>query len=133
MRITSTVPPLLAAFLERWNRHDVEGVVALYAPEAVMIDPLLDPPLQGAAALRRYYERQWGATPDASLALGGVTFDERAIAWAWRYAGSSEGSAWESVGTSFFLLADGLIAEDHAVWRPWPHEPRRTPPSGVTA
>jgi hypothetical protein len=116
--ITGAAPQLLEAFLERWNRHDVEGVLALYAPEAIMIDPLLDPPLQGTEALRGYYERQWSATPDGSLTLGGVTFDERAIAWAWRYAGSTGGGAWESVGASFFLLADGLIAEDHAVWRP---------------
>jgi hypothetical protein len=115
---TTPTPSLLARFLERWNRHDVAGVLALYAPDAVMIDPLLDPPLQGVEALRGYYERQWEATPDASLTLAGVAFDERAIAWAWLYAGSSGGTAWTSAGTSFFLLADGLIAEDHAVWRP---------------
>jgi nuclear transport factor 2 (NTF2) superfamily protein len=111
-------PPLLAVFLERWNHHDVEGVLALYAPDAVMRDPLLDPPLQGTAALRGYYERQWAATSDASLTLGGVAFDEHAIAWAWVYSGSTGGTAWTSVGTSFFLVAEGLIAEDHAVWRP---------------
>ena len=111
-------PLLLATFLERWNRHDVAGVVSLYTPDAVMRDPLLDPPLRGSDALRGYYEHQWRATPDASLTLGGFAADERAIAWAWRYTGSTGGTAWATVGSSCFLLRDGLIAEDHAVWFP---------------
>src|SRR5262245_17990776 len=41
--------------VERQRAGDVDGMVALYEPDAV-IDPGVGPPIQGAAAIRVYFE-----------------------------------------------------------------------------
>lgn len=41
-------------FIERANARDVDGVVALYEPDAVMSSP--DGPVRGTAAIRRFYD-----------------------------------------------------------------------------
>lgn len=43
-------------FLERANAGDVDGVVALYEPEAVLVDPA-GQRMMGSEAIRRFYER----------------------------------------------------------------------------
>lgn len=106
------VPELLQTFLLRWNAHDVEGVVALYAEDAEMRDPSLAAPIRGRDALRRYYASMWERTPDARLACGGAERGEEGIGWAWRFSGEG----WSAVGASYFGVVDGAIATDHAVW-----------------
>jgi ketosteroid isomerase-like protein len=49
-------------FLERASAGDVEGVVALYEPEAVLASPPGDLPV-GAAAIRRVYEALLAGRP----------------------------------------------------------------------
>jgi hypothetical protein len=50
-------------FLERANAGDVDGVVALYEPEAVLASAS-DGPAIGTAAIRRLYEQSGGATAE---------------------------------------------------------------------
>lgn len=108
------LPEPLATFIERWNAHDVDGVVALYAESAEMRDPALARPIAGHAALRRYYEDMWSDLPGATLSCRSAEADSSGIGWAWRFGPPG----FEAVGASYFGLEDGLITRDDAVWQP---------------
>ena len=112
------LPPLLETFLARWNAYDIEGVVALYTHDAKMADPTLSEPICGKQALRRYYSEMWATSPDARLECRWAEVSSSGIAWPWRFSGTAQNGRWEVVGASLFVLRDGLIARDHAVWDP---------------
>ncbi len=112
------LPPPLETFLARWREHDVDGIVSLYAPDAEMRDPTLPEPIRGRDALSSYYAEMWEAVPDARLQCRCAEASANAIAWAWRFAGTADGGAWEVVGASCFRLSAGWIVSDHAVWDP---------------
>lgn len=127
-----SLPKLLDTFLRRWNEHDVEGLVALYAPGAEMVDPTLTRPIRGADSLRRYYATMWEETADARLECRRAEAGESGIAWVWRFSGSNVEGPWRALGASYFRLENGLISADHAVWDPLPRtrvSRRRSPRS----
>jgi steroid delta-isomerase-like uncharacterized protein len=109
---------VLRVFLDHWNAHDLDRLVALYHPDAVMRDPTLDQPLTGTAQLRRYYATMWQANPAARLACDGVTVTERAIVWLWRFTPAPDRGGPTAVGATLFVLTDGKIAADDAIWDP---------------
>ncbi len=55
-----TVAALFAAF----NRHDAEGLAALYADDAVVESPDLERPLEGPAAIAAHYHAMFAQWPD---------------------------------------------------------------------
>lgn len=107
---------LLNTFLERWNEYDVEGIVELYCPGATMIDPALERPIQGHAALRDYYERQWKAVQSARLERLAAASWQRTVAWLWSYSGQWNGNRFAILGASHFVVDGGFIAMDQAIW-----------------
>ena len=109
-------PELLTTFLERWNAHNVDGIVDLYHSDAVMTDPTLEQPLQGRADLRNYYATMWGASPRARLECESFVEAVRSIVWLWRF--SPGGQDHQVVGATHFRVADGRIAADDAIWDP---------------
>lgn len=112
----SSLPPLLAEFLRRWNEHDVEGVVSLYGPDAEMADPTLVTPIKGREALQRYYASMWAEIGDARLEVSSALSDDRGVAWTWRFSGRGSKDCWQAIGASYFRVENGLIISDHAVW-----------------
>lgn len=60
--------------IETWNRHDLEAIVALYAPDVVLSSPLAGqlvggPVVRGRAELRRYFELGLAKYPDLRFEL----------------------------------------------------------------
>ena len=43
-----------------WSRLDIDGVLALFAPDAVVHDPVDGPALEGVDAIREYFSRGLG-------------------------------------------------------------------------
>jgi steroid delta-isomerase len=54
------------------SKADAEGIVALYAPDAQVEDPLGTPKKNGHAEIRAFYE-SFGGTPITATRLGPVT------------------------------------------------------------
>lgn len=48
-------------FLDAWNSHDVERVIATYTEELTYVDPNTRGPVKGRAAMRSYLTRLFGA------------------------------------------------------------------------
>lgn len=43
-------------YIDAFNRVDLDGIVALYAEDAVVEDPVGSPPRQGLTAIREFYK-----------------------------------------------------------------------------
>jgi steroid delta-isomerase-like uncharacterized protein len=56
--------------IEAFNRHDAEGMAALYAEDAVFVDPIYPVPLRGREAVRKDWQDLFDAFPDAKVELG---------------------------------------------------------------
>lgn len=45
----------LQAYIDAFNRNDAAGIVALYAEQATVEDPVGSPPMQGSEAIAKFY------------------------------------------------------------------------------
>jgi steroid delta-isomerase-like uncharacterized protein len=50
--------------IDAWNSHDVEAILSVFAPSAVIHDPFYPEPIVGREAIRRDAESFLGAFPD---------------------------------------------------------------------
>ncbi|WP_027285567.1 nuclear transport factor 2 family protein [Rubritepida flocculans] len=107
---------LLRAFAEAWNRHDLEGLLALCTEDCVF-ETAAGPLACGARhvgkqALREAFPAAWRRWPDARweeathvVAPGGRAFSE------WTFRGTdAQGVVTELRGVDLFEIRDGLIA-----------------------
>jgi steroid delta-isomerase-like uncharacterized protein len=87
-------------FLEAWNAHDVDAVLALCAEDLTLDDPALPETLHGHDGVRRFAEATFRAFPD--FRIEGIEAPylapdgPRAVA-RWRMTGTMEGP-WEFMG-----------------------------------
>ena len=54
---TQALSSVVDAYVRHLNAHDVEAIVALYAAEATVEDPVGTEPVRGPAAIRRFYSQ----------------------------------------------------------------------------
>lgn len=114
--MTDSTLALLHAFAEAWNRHDLEGLLALCIEDCVFetaAGPLACGTRHaGKDALRAAFPAAWRTWPDARweeathvVAPGGRAFSE------WTFRGTdARGVATELRGVDLFEIRDGLIA-----------------------
>jgi steroid delta-isomerase len=100
---------------------DVEGIVALFAPDAVLEDPVGQDPMVGADALRAFFQAGFGAVG------GRILFEaEGAVRIAGRYAACAAIATCDRAEPPFFsetldvmeFGADGKIVSMKAYWGP---------------
>jgi steroid delta-isomerase-like uncharacterized protein len=113
--VTETTEALLSQFAAAWNRHDIEGLLALVTEDCVF-ETAAGPTAKGAifagkAALRTAFPAAWTTWPDARweeavhVAAGDRAFSE------WTFRGTDRaGVAIEVRGVDLFEILDGLIA-----------------------
>jgi ketosteroid isomerase-like protein len=99
---------LVQARFATFNSHDLDGIVRLYAPDAIMTSPGFCSPRQGEAGVRKAYGDLFKSYPDISDEVTGsvVQGDHVAvqfIAHVGKYAVPI---------ASFLTLKDGLIVRD---------------------
>lgn len=106
---------LLTAFAAAWNRHDLEGLLALVTEDCVF-ETAAGPEAHGARhqgkpALREAFPAAWRIWPDARWdAPVHVPAGDRAFS-EWTFRGTDrEGRATEVRGVDLFEIRDGLIA-----------------------
>lgn len=62
----------MARYVELVDAGDIDGIVALYGQDAVVEDPVGKPPLQGIAAIERFYRDGLGASQVSAILTGPV-------------------------------------------------------------
>lgn len=82
---------LVQNLIEAWNAHDIDRVVALYAPGFEETDVALAEPQHGPEAIRRTMRRYLLAFPDLSITADEVIVQENCVALAWTLAGHHRG------------------------------------------
>jgi ketosteroid isomerase-like protein len=101
-----------------WNSHDLDTIMALYAPDVVFQTPTIidtlgipDGTVRGADALREHFSRGLERLPDLRFDLDGVYAGVRSLAMTYRWAD----------GTPVCELHEydeqGLIARVQALYR----------------
>lgn len=101
-------------YLEAYNEKDLDGILALYAEDASMEDPVGSEPRSGRAAIREFYEH--GFAMGAKVALdGGIRCAGDSVAFPMR---ASLGDTTIEIIDVFDLDSDGRIARMRAYWSP---------------
>ncbi len=103
---------LILRFYKALDAKDVDAVMALVHPDADLPDQLDGARLQGAAAIRAYYQRAFGMIIAESTP---VTFqdgpDDSLDVRVHHHVTSLEGGLWADEPSDYrFLFRDGLIA-----------------------
>jgi steroid delta-isomerase-like uncharacterized protein len=77
--------------IEAWNAHDVDRVVALYAPDFEETDVAVAGPQRGPEAIRRTMRRYLLALPDLAITADEVIIQDGCVALAWTLSGHQRG------------------------------------------
>jgi ketosteroid isomerase-like protein len=84
---------LAAEWIAAWNAHDLDAIMALYAPAVVFQTPTIidtlgvpDGTVRGAEALREHFARGLQRLPDLRFELDGVYAGVRSLAMTYRWA-----------------------------------------------
>jgi ketosteroid isomerase-like protein len=102
---------LIKRYFDAFNRHDLEGVVACFHAEAVLIAPN-GKRLIGVAEVRRSYETEFAMFPDAHCELRVCVGNSgRGVAESY-FSGTRAGHGRiEAVGAEVVEILDGKIKE----------------------
>ena len=108
---------LAAEWVEAWNAHDLDTIMALYAPQIVFQTPtiidtlgLADGRVTGREELREHFARGLARLPDLRFDLEQVYVGVRSLAITYRWADGT------SVAELHEYDDDGLIARVQALY-----------------
>jgi len=102
---------LIKRYFDAFNRHDIEGVVACFHDEAVLVGPN-GKRLVGIAEVRRSYETEFALFPDAHCELRLCTGNSgRGVAESYFTGTRSERTRIEAIGAEVIEIVDGKIKE----------------------
>ncbi|MGH7985873.1 MAG: nuclear transport factor 2 family protein [Candidatus Binataceae bacterium] len=111
---------LIKRYFDAFNRHDVEGVVACFHDEAVLVGPN-GKRLVGIAEVRRSYETEFALFPDAHCDLRVCTGNSgRGVAESYFTGTRSEQRRVEAIGAEVMEMVDGKIKEIRDYHQPVP-------------
>jgi steroid delta-isomerase-like uncharacterized protein len=117
---------LVRNLIDAWNAHDVDRVVALYAPDYEETDVAVAEPQRGPDAIRRTMRRYLLAFPDLHIAADEAVIQPPCIALAWTLSGHhggillnipATGRLVQVRGVSLMTIDDtGLILRLQRIW-----------------
>jgi ketosteroid isomerase-like protein len=96
------------------NRHAVEAVVALYAPDAVVTAPDFCAPRHGRAEVERTYRAIFAVVPDVHVEMREFVTEGDRVAVRFTLSSASRGFSAEL--QDFFTVKDGLIVRDDGMF-----------------
>ncbi len=114
-------------YLEAWNRHDPEAIVATFSPEGTFVDPLCPDGVRGQA-LAQYAGAMFAAFPDLSFEAVSVQLTEGesdVVALQWLMRGTNTGPLQGNPptggtvalpGADFITIADGAVQRVEGYW-----------------
>lgn len=113
-KITNATLAAVERFNSAFNRHDVNGVMNAMTEDCVFENT--NPPpdgnrLEGATAVRAYWEKFFAANPDAFFEAEEVfaTGDRCVVRWIYRK--TKDGKPWHLRGVDVFKIRDGKVSE----------------------
>jgi SnoaL-like domain len=100
-----------------WNEFDVEGIVALYAPDAIVsIEAFRDPSI-GPAGVRRYLARTFAEEERVEATFAEPVVGDGRAAVSWWATMVENGAPVTLAGTSMLRFNDeGLVVEQWDAW-----------------
>ena len=113
---TAATLAIIEQFNEVFNRHDVDGIMALMTDDVVFENTSPSPDgerREGQAAVRVAWEEFFRAAPHAvfeaeeTFALG----DRCVVRWLYRWAADAPGQPGHVRGVDIFRVRDGKVAE----------------------
>jgi hypothetical protein len=107
---------LVEARFDTFNRHDLDGLVALYAPNAVLTSPGFCQDRIGLAGARRAYSELFQAVPDIQDQVLVAVIDRNHIAVQFIARSTRPGAAFEVHIANFLTIEHGLITRDDAIY-----------------
>lgn len=105
---------LVRAFFDAFNRHDLDAVVGVYAPDALLESSDFDAPRHGREGARRTYAELFAALPTVHDELKSIVVDGASVAVEFesRWDAHGEVPAGKLAFATIFTLRAGLIARD---------------------
>jgi len=101
---------LIQRYFDAFNRHDIEGVMACYHDEPVLVSPE-GKRCVGRAEVRRSYETEFALFPDANCQLRVCTGNSgRGVAESY-FTGTRHERRIEAIGAEVLEIVDGKIKE----------------------
>ena len=115
---------LMKRWVEAFNRHDVAGIVALYAEDAELLDTGMKRGRHGRQEIEDWFERRFRTMPSISYIPASQFFAEEQVAVYWTCRGRTPrllGQSWLSRpfqvdGMSLFTIRDGLIVKQRGFY-----------------
>ena len=109
---------------EAFNRHDVMGIVALYADDAELFDSGMKRPRHGHQEIETWFQKRFRTMPSISYVPAGRLFEEELVVVYWTVRGRTPpllGQSWlsrpfEVDGVSLFTIREGLIAKQRGFY-----------------
>jgi hypothetical protein len=102
---------LIQRYFDAFNRHDIEGVMACFHDEAVIVAPN-GQRCSGRAEVRRSYESEFATFPDGFCDLRLCTGNSgRGVAESFFHGTHSERGKVEAIGAEVMEIVDGKIKE----------------------
>jgi steroid delta-isomerase-like uncharacterized protein len=117
--------PPVRQWIEGFNAHDVEALLALYTPDAILFDAGMKHPRRGTHEIAQWFRTRFRTIPTITYTLTGHIFmEEQQAAVTWTTHGQGPrllGQAWLARpfsvdGVSVFSLRDGLIAQQRGYY-----------------
>ena len=110
----------LAETFDAFNRHDVEGVMCVFADDCIFYTvggaEVFGTKIEGSTAIGKAFSAVWEAMPDAHWAHHGhFVHGDRAVS-EWTFSGTNaDGTKVEAQGADLFTLRDGKIVIKQAL------------------
>jgi ketosteroid isomerase-like protein len=102
---------LIKRYFDAFNRHDLEGVIACFHEQTVLVSPE-GKRLVGIAEVRRSYEKEFAVFPDAHCDLRVCTGNSgRGVAESYFTGTRSRETRIEAIGAEVMEIVDGKIKE----------------------
>lgn len=101
-----------------FNQHDLDAIVALYAPDAVLISPGFCADRSGAEGARRTYGELFKAFPDITDEVTASVVDDDHIAVQFIVHVGKPGAGFSAPIANFLTLEHGLIKRDVTYFDP---------------
>jgi uncharacterized protein len=100
------------ALVEAYNAKSLDGVTALYQPDATFWDPLHRDGVEGLETIRELVAALFAAYPDERMEIITLAGDDRNVVAEFRSTGTvvATGEAFQLDLTEVYSFRDGLIA-----------------------
>ncbi len=119
------IADLVARRTDAMNRHDLDGVLKVYAPDCVVESPMAAGSVHGGQALAKVHQTLFDAFPDLTLTLDTIVIDGNHVAVSYAMNGTHtadfmglapSGKPFHVPVIAVSTVADGFIVAERRVY-----------------